>query len=181
LGPDGSSTIAHALAAATGIRTLEEEPARQFLHVDDLATAVDVVRRTRLDGPCNVAPDSWVPGDVVRELSGVALRPALPARVARPLSTIRWRFQKGPIPPGLLPYTAYPWLVANDRLKEAGWRPRYTNEQTYVAGTEARWWTMLSPKRKQELALTGAGTVMAGAVTALGVGVRHAVARARRR
>ena len=48
------------MAAATGIRTLEDEPARQFVHLDDLAAAVDVVRRGRLDGPCNVAPDGWI-------------------------------------------------------------------------------------------------------------------------
>jgi nucleoside-diphosphate-sugar epimerase len=179
LGPDGSSPLARSLAAATGIGTLEEEPPRQFIHLDDLATAVDTVRRVGLDGPCNVAPDGWIPGDVVRELSGVALRPALPARVARRLARGRWRFQRGPIPPGLEPYTTYPLLVANDRLKATGWRPRYTNEQTYVAGTEARWWMMLSPSRKQELALTGAGALLAGVATATGLAVRGAVRRSR--
>jgi nucleoside-diphosphate-sugar epimerase len=177
LAPDGSSGLAQSLAAATGFRTLEEEPARQFLHLDDLATAVDSVRRAGFDGPCNVAPDGWIPGDVVRELSGVALRPALPARLARPLARGRWRFQRGPIPPGLQPYTTYPVLVANDRLKAIGWRPRFTNEQTYVAGTDARWWTMLSPKRKQELALTGAGLLVVGAATATGLVVRRLVRR----
>ncbi len=180
LGPDGSTWMARSLAAATGIRTIEEEPSRQFLHYDDLAAAVDMVRRSRLDGPCNVAPDGWIPGAVVRELSGVAPRPAVPARLARPMARIRWRFQRGPIPPGLMPYTAYPWLIANDRLKAAGWRSRYTNEQAYVAGTEARWWTMLSPKRKQELAL---GVVGVG-VGVLGIGVglvlRRLLRKARR-
>jgi nucleoside-diphosphate-sugar epimerase len=177
LAPDGSSVLAQSLAAATGFRTLEEEPARQFLHLDDLATAVDAVRRAGFDGPCNAAPDGWIPGDVVRELSGVALRPALPARLARPLARGRWQLQRGPIPPGLRPYTTYPVLVANDRLKAIGWRPRYTNEQTYVAGTEARWWTMLSPKRKQELALTGAGLLVAGAATATGLVMRRVIRR----
>jgi hypothetical protein len=104
----------------------------------------------------------------------------MPLRLARLLARIRWRFQRGPIPPGLLPYTAYPWLVANDRLKAAGWQPRYTNEQAYVAGTEARWWTMLSPKRKQELALAGAGVGVAGLAVGIGLLVRRLVRRARR-
>jgi nucleoside-diphosphate-sugar epimerase len=180
LAPDGSSPMARSLAAATGTRTLEEEPARQFVHLDDLATAVEVVRRTRLDGPVNVAPDGWIAGDVVRDLSGVAPKTAMPVKVARLLARIRWRFQRGPIPPGLLPYTAYPWLVANDRLKAAGWVPRYTNEQAYVAGTEARWWTMLSPKRKQEVALVIAGVGAAGLALAVGLLLRRVVRRARR-
>ena len=179
LAPDGSSWMARSLAAATGLRTLEEEPPRQFVHLDDLAAAVDVVRRQRIDGPCNVAPDGWIPGDVVRELGGVAPTPVLPMRVARLLARVRWRFQRGPIPPGLLPYTVHPWLVANDRLKAAGWRPQYTNEQAYVAGTEARWWTLLSPKRKQELALGAAGVLTAGLAVGLGFLVRRLVRRAR--
>jgi nucleoside-diphosphate-sugar epimerase len=180
LAPDGSSWMARSLAAATGLRSLEEEPPRQFLHLDDLATAIELVRRARLDGPCNVAPDGWIPGDVVRELGGVAPHPAMPLRLARLVARISWRFQRGPIPPGLVPYTAFPWLVANDRLKAAGWRPRYTNEQAYVAGTEARWWTMLSPKRKQELALGGAGVGVVGLSVGIAVLVRRLVRRARR-
>ena len=136
--------------------------------------------RARLDGPCNVAPDGWIPGDVVRELSGVAPRPVLPVRAARLVARVRWRLQRGPIPPGLVPYTAYPWLVANDRLRAAGWVPRYTNEQAYVAGTEARWWTMLSPKRKQELALGLAAVGVVGLVGATTAVVRRLVRRARR-
>lgn len=181
LAPDGSSSMARSLAAATGLRSLEEEPPRQFVHLDDLASAVDHVRRVGLDGPCNVAPDGWIPGDVVRDLGGVAPHPAMPLRLARLLARIRWRFQRGPIPPGLVPYTAYPWLVANDRLKASGWQAHYTNEQTYVAGTETRWWTMLSPKRKQELALAGAGVGVVGLGVGIAVLVRALVRRARRR
>jgi hypothetical protein len=74
-------------------------------------------------------------------------------------------------------YTKAPWLVANDRLKAAGWRPSNSNEQAYVEGTEAKWWTMITPKRKQELALGGMITATLGVV----VGIVVAVRRARRR
>ena len=37
----------------------------------------------------------------------------------------------------------------------SGWTPTVTNEQAYVEGTEAKWWTMVSPKRRQELSLGG--------------------------
>jgi hypothetical protein len=68
----------------------------------------------------------------------------------------------------LLPYTRQPWVVSNGRLRAEGWAPTITNEQTYVEGTEAPWWTMVSPKRRQELAL-GVGVVVlaAGAVAGL--------------
>ena len=56
----------------------------------------------------------------------------------------RWRFQRGPIPPGMLPYTTCPWVVSNDRMRAVGWRPTHTNEQAYVNGTEAGRTAMLT-------------------------------------
>ncbi len=150
---DGTSSLAAALAAGLGQRSTEDDPPAQFLHLDDLASAVALAVEQRLDGVFNVAPDGWVAGDRVRALTGRGPRVKLPDRLAEVVSALRWRFQRGPIPPGLRSYTLEPWLVANDRLKAHGWRPTVTNEQAYVEGTEARWWTMVTPRRRQELAL----------------------------
>jgi hypothetical protein len=92
----------------------------------------------------------------------------LPDRFGELVAGLRWRFLRGPIPPGLLPYTLEPWVVSNDRLRAAGWSPTVTNEQTYVESTEAPWWTMVSPKRRQELAL-GAGALALAVLAAVGV------------
>jgi hypothetical protein len=70
------------------------------------------------------------------------------------------------------------WLVANDRLKAEGWSPTVTNEQAYVAGTENRWWQLLTPKRRQELALTAAGLLTVSAVAG-GVAAVRAIVRRR--
>jgi nucleoside-diphosphate-sugar epimerase len=173
---DGTSGLAAALAAGMGQRAGEEDPPAQFLHLDDLATAVLLAAERRLDGVFNVAPDGWIEGERVRALAGAVPKVKLPDRVAEVIANQRWRFQRGPIPPGLRSYTRWPWLVANDRLKAEGWHPTVTNEQAYVEGTEAKWWTMVSPKRRQEIAL--GGLVATLAVAAL-VTVR-AVRRARR-
>jgi len=153
LAAGATGPIVRALAAGMGQRLGEDDAPAQFLHLDDLAQAVEVAVVKRLDGVYNVAPDGWVPGDRVRALAGDGPRLRLPGKVAEAVGRWRWRFQRGPIPPGLRPYTWYPWLVANDRLKRTGWKPTVTNEQAYVEGTEAKWWTMLTPKRKQELSL----------------------------
>jgi nucleoside-diphosphate-sugar epimerase len=160
---DGTSTLAGAIASGLGQRMGEDDPAAQFLHLDDLASAVVIAVERRLDGVYNVAPDGWIAGERVRALTGERPRIKLPDRIAKAVAGWRWRFQRGPIPPGLWPYTRAPWVVANDRLKAEGWRPTVTNEQAYVEGTEARWWTMITPKRRQELAL--------GAMAVVGVGV----------
>ena len=120
---DGSSSLARALAAGLGQRFGEDDPAAQFLHLDDLASAVAMAVVERLDGVFNVAPDGWVPAERVRALTGEGPRIKLPDRLAEVVSNLRWRFQRGPIPPGLRSYTREPWLVANDRLKAHGWVP----------------------------------------------------------
>lgn len=160
-----SPRLATALVYGFGRRLAQADPPSQFLHLDDLATAVGVGVERRLDGVFNVAPDGWVPGERVRALSGERPRLALPERISELVAGLRWRFLRGPIPPGLLPYTVEPWVVSNGRLRAAGWTPTVTNEQTYVESTEAPWWTMVSPKRRQELALGGG--VVAFAVAAL--------------
>lgn len=170
---DGTSQLARSLAAGLGQRFGEEDPSAQFLHLDDLAAAVVVAVKRRLDGVFNVAPDGWIAGERVRALTGARPRLQLPERAAEVLAAGRWRFQRGPIPPGLRSYTRAPWLVANDRLKAQGWRPTVTNEQAYVEGTEGRWWTMISPKRRQEMALGGMITGSLAAAAAVFIVIRR--------
>lgn len=173
LSEDSDSSVVRALAAGMGHRYAEDDAPAQFLHLDDLASAVEVAVCEGLEGVYNVAPDGWVTGERVRALSGQGPRLKVPDRISDLIANLSWRFQRGPLPPGLVPYVRHPWLVSNDRLKQAGWHPTVTNEQTYVEGTEARWWTMLTPKRKQELALGGMIAVLLGAILATVVGVRR--------
>lgn len=178
---DGSSGLARALAAGMGQRAGEDDPPAQFLHLDDLAAAVVLAAQRRLDGVYNVAPDGWVAGERVRALAGAVPRLKLPDRLAEVVGRLRWRFQRGPIPPGLRSYTRWPWLVANDRLKAEGWRPTVTNEQAYVEGTEAKWWTMVTPKRRQEISLGVLGVLVAVIMFTVGRAIRKAHRRRRSR
>ncbi len=161
-----TSSLARALTAGFGQRFGEADPDAQFIHHDDVASAVRIAVERRLDGIYNVAPDGSIPGDRVRALSGRRPRLPLPDRVADAVEAWRWRFQRGPIPPGLRPYTRETWVVANDKLRAEGWKPTVTNEQTYVEGTEAKWWTMITPQRRQELALGAMVAVIATLVVA---------------
>ena len=150
---DGASSLVRALAAGMGGRLGEDDVPAQFLHLDDLADAVVLATRKKLNGVYNVAPDGFVHSARVRSLWGMAPRLRLPDRMSEVVSDLRWRFQRGPIPPGLRPYVRSTWLVSNGRLRSEGWTPTVTNEQAFVEGTNAKWWTMLTPKRKQEIAL----------------------------
>ena len=177
LAEDGSSWLARALAGGAGLLAPLDDPPAQFVHLDDLAAAVELAWQQQLDGTFNVSPDGWIAGARIRALSGAKARVRPPAWFTHWVTGLRWRFQRGPIPPGLLPYMTYAWLVANDRLKAEGWSPDVTNEQAYVAGTENRWWQLLTPKRRQELALTAAGVVVAAGVITGAMVVRRVLRR----
>jgi len=162
---DGTSALARALAAGYGRRLDREDPGAQFVHLDDLAAAVVHCLVDRVDGVVNVAPDSWVPGDRVRALGGEWLRLPLPDRAVEVLTSLAWRLQRGPIPPGLEAYTRAWWVVANDRLRATGWRSTVTNEQVYVEGTEGAWWADVTPKRRQEVSLALGVVALVSVVT----------------
>jgi nucleoside-diphosphate-sugar epimerase len=179
LAEDDASFVARALASAAAVAVEGNNPPAQFLTLDDLADAVNVVRKGELTGPFNVAPDGWISTETVRALTGSPPRFQVPGSVAERMASLSWRFRRGPVPPGLLPYTMFPWVVANDRLRAAGWAPTSTNEEAYVAGTEGSWWSMMSPKRRQELALGAAGASLTALGTAAAI-VSRRVLRARR-
>lgn len=173
-----SSWLAEALRATALIRAGDQDdPPLQFLHIDDLASAVDIAQRQRIDGPVNVAPDGWVPGETVRALAGGGPRLRVPEPIATRFAAWRWRRRLAPTPPGLVPYTQHPWVVSNDKLVAAGWKPEFTNEEAYVVGHEASPWADLSPRRRQELALG----ISAGAAVAAVVGGIVALRRRSRR
>lgn len=160
----GNPWLARALSRSSGVPVTDDEPPAQYLDVADLATAVDLARQLRLDGPRNVAPDGWVDGETVRALAGGVPRLRLPERLAVRVTGLRWRWGMAETPPELLPYTLHPWVVANDRLEADGWAPASSNEEAFVAAHRAGPWATMSPRRRQELALGVAGTSVVGLV-----------------
>lgn len=166
--------LADALRAAGGVRGPDDDPPFQFLHLDDLASAVEAVRRSELTGPVNVAPDGWLGSAEFASLSsGGRPRLRVPGALVGRLAQVRWRLRLAPAPPGLVPYVRFPWVVANDRLEAIGWSAVEGNAEAYVAGHEAGPWATLSPRRRQEIALGATGAGLVGLVAAVVVAVRR--------
>lgn len=157
---DDEGWLAPMLAAARGVPVGEDDPPGQYVHLDDLAAAVAVAVERRLDGAFNVAPEGWVPGEDLRALQG-GPRVRLPGRIAERVARWRWRAGMSPTPPGLLPWTCHPWVVASDRLRAHGWDSTQTNEEAFVAAHRPPPWATVSPRRRQEIAL---GASVAGAL-----------------
>jgi nucleoside-diphosphate-sugar epimerase len=153
------------------VRWAEAEPPVQLLHVDDLAAAVALAATEPLDGPYAVAPDGWLEPAGVRALAGVpSASMPVPGRLRTALTARR-------VPPAVPAYASHPWVVANDRLRTAGWTPRATNEEAYVATHAGVPWSRVSPRRRQDVIL---GAAAAG-VLAVPLAAAAALRRSRRR
>lgn len=159
-----------------GVRSLDADAPSQFVHVDDIAAAVVLATTGALDGTFNVAPDGWIPAEQLRALCAPGPRVHLPARLADGLARLRWRIRRTGTPPGALPYTRFPWVVANDRIVAAGWVADYSNEEAFVVADVGGAFASLDPRRRQLLSLGAAG----GAVVGLAALVAWLVVRRRR-
>lgn len=174
---DASGWLARGLRETSAIRAAgPDDPPGQFVHLDDLAAAIVLAVDQHLDGPFNVSPDGWIPGDQLRALAGVP-RVRVPERVARRFAWLRSRIDPKSAPPGLVPYTMHPWVIANDRLKRAGWVPSFSNEEAYVAGHRPAPWATVSPQRRQEIALAGLIVLIVGLVVGLVALIRRGSSR----
>jgi nucleoside-diphosphate-sugar epimerase len=160
--PDGPDELGRVLSAARIVAPADDASPAQFVHADDVAAAVDVVRRARATGAYNVAPEGALGADRIRALVGGSPRLSLPGWLARRLSDIGWRYQLAPTPPGFVPFVTESWVVANDRLRALGWEPTLTNDEAFVAGHDAAPWAQISPQRRQELALGAAAAALVG-------------------
>jgi nucleoside-diphosphate-sugar epimerase len=161
---DTTDWLANSLWAGTSFAPGDADTPVQFVHLDDLASAVDLARREGLDGPFNVAPDGWIRSDELRRLAGRGPRVRLPERVSHRLAAWRWKLGLTSTPPGVIAYRINPWVVANDRLRAAGWDPDHTNEEAYVLGDRPSGWASVSPRRRQELVLGGSAVGIAALV-----------------
>ncbi len=177
IGPGTDGWLVDALTGQSAVRPPRPAPDRQFVHVDDVASAVALAVRERLDGVFNVAPTGAAPADVVRELGAWRVTVPLPEPLETALSRWAWASRLTRVPPGALPLIEHPWIVASDRIQAAGWSPRYTSEESVVAGRAPSRWREMAPGRRQTAALVASG-VLASSVVA---GVVALVARARRR
>jgi len=162
VGPDNGRWLARSPWSTAGLQVSGSSAPVQFLHFDDLATAVDLVGHERFDGPVNAAPDGWLTVDQVKALKGPA--PRLRVRRTLAFRLARWAGLLGLTAgdPATVIAASDPWVVANDLLRSLGWEPTFTNEEAYVDADRGGPWARLTPRHRQELALGGVAALLVG-------------------
>lgn len=171
---DRSEWLSRSPWRGAGVAVGPADAPRQFVHLDDVAAAVDLARRHRLDGAYNVAPDGWLNAEAIAALAGPAPRVGLPPAWAE--RWLGWRSGGGAPTAAVVAAVANPWVVANDRLRAAGWEPQHTNEEAFVVADRVGRWRAMSPRARQELSLGAVAVAAAAGV----VGVILLIRRARR-
>ncbi|MGI5287135.1 NAD-dependent epimerase/dehydratase family protein [Nonomuraea polychroma] len=102
-------------------------PHWQFCHVEDLLSALELAARGVVTGVVAVGSDGWLGQEQVEELSGIR-RFELPAGLTFGTAQRLHRLGITPAPATDLHYVVYPWVVDCTALREAGWKPSWTNE-----------------------------------------------------
>lgn len=117
--------------AAPRILVLRGVPiAWQFVHVDDVASAVGHVLDHRLLGPVAVGAPGTLNQDDIETLSRMG-HVEIPESLALILAQRLYRVGALPMPPTDLLYVTRSWAVESNRLRDSGWNARYDNAQCF--------------------------------------------------
>jgi hypothetical protein len=105
--------------------------------VDDVASALLLAVEQSLAGVYNVASDGWLASEDADALHPRRHIPGIPYEAAERVLQVMWGSGLGDAPPAIVPYLAHPWVVANDRIRDAGWAPSHSNEEAILLASPA--------------------------------------------
>ena len=108
---------------------LRGEPRWQFIHEDDVASAVELALVSELPGPYNVVPDDEISAHDTYQILGVPRVPRVPQWLAQLVTYARWRWRGDQTHPSWIPEALAGATFTNAKLRAAGWMPRYTSAE----------------------------------------------------
>ncbi|MBK7722764.1 MAG: NAD-dependent epimerase/dehydratase family protein [Austwickia sp.] len=172
---EGTDTAVSRHFAAPRLLTIRDtEPLWQFIHVDDLATAVATAIEGDLGPVVNVAAPGWLTQEEIETITGMR-RIEVSRSIA--VGTAQRLHQLGLLrsPAADLDFVAHPWVVDAEPLRAAGWAPAHDNEdclRILLEGVHA--FSIGLPTVRKDAALGAASAAVAMVATA-------AIMRRRRR
>lgn len=128
VGPRADPAQMASLLNPTSVLVRGANPLYQLLYEDDVAQALYLAIRKDLPGVYNVAGDAPLTLRELAELRNGRVI-ALPYFVVRALMGALWRMGRSPFAPEWTDLLRYPLIVSSEKLKRAGWVPRYTTAE----------------------------------------------------
>jgi nucleoside-diphosphate-sugar epimerase len=178
VGPGADAMLPRLFEAPRLLSIKDMSPHWQFCHVDDLLCALEWAATGRVDAAITVGCDGWLDQGDVERISGLRSI-VVPASMAFSTAERLHRIGVLPAPSSELHYLAHPWVVASQRLRDAGWAPEWDNEaalRAHLAGLGDRIGRGMPRLQRKD-----ATRAAAGATVALVGTVAIARARAARR
>lgn len=130
LGPDVRNSMSQLLSGRWAPLIAGYAPMMQFLHVDDMAEAIDHAYQLGASGVYNVAPDDCLPYNRALKLAGCRAVPLPPVPEAAPALIGRLLRWGGVFPPHLINYFKHPVVLdGNEFRRRSGWQPRHDSRQ----------------------------------------------------
>jgi UDP-glucose 4-epimerase len=102
----------------------------QFVHEDDVVSALVGLLEGRHAGPYNLAGDGTMTWGECADLIGTPRRRA-PKKLFWRFANLMWKLRASETPAGNLHFVLNPWVVSTERLKATGWTPRHTSRETF--------------------------------------------------
>ncbi|MER7132339.1 NAD-dependent epimerase/dehydratase family protein [Streptosporangium saharense] len=163
VGPGIDSVVTRHFEAPRLLSVKGCSPRWQFCHVDDLVSGLELAALGVVSGVVAVGSEGWLEQEQVEELSGLR-RFELPAGLTFGTAQRLHRLGITPAPATDLHYVVYPWVVDCASLREAGWKPTWSNEASLTQLLELREGKHAVVGRRlsgKEATLTAAGATVA--------------------
>jgi UDP-glucose 4-epimerase len=139
-GPNVSNFIFRSITKPIVFMAQGYNPAMQLVHEDDVAAAIVAIILSQVPGPFNLAADGSVTLRQIYQTLGAKRILSLPLPLLLTVADWVWKLNLTTLteaPAGLLYFTTYPWLIANQRVQQTtGFRFQYTIEQVIESCTK---------------------------------------------
>jgi nucleoside-diphosphate-sugar epimerase len=126
LGPGVQNFVSRLLEAPRLTVVKGHKPPLQFVHLDDVVSAIVHAVEHRLEGAYNVSAEGWLSFDEVVAIAGKRTL-EVPEEIAFTTAERLWSLGISELPPGLVSHLMHPWVVSPDKLLATGWQPHHSN------------------------------------------------------
>ncbi len=116
LGPNVNNYISNSIRRNLIFTVRGYDPLMQFVHEEDLVRILYLLMKNKLGGIYNISGDGTIRLSEVISRAGT-FEIKLPYGIAKVLGSVMWNLRIENIPPSLLPFIMYPWVVDNSHLK----------------------------------------------------------------
>jgi nucleoside-diphosphate-sugar epimerase len=126
LGPGVENFVSRLFEAPRLTVVKGHKPPLQFVHLDDVVSAIVHAIEHRLEGAYNVSAEGWLSFDEVVAIAGKRTL-EVPEEIAFTTAERLWSLGISELPPGLVAHLMHPWVVSPDKLVATGWQPTRSN------------------------------------------------------